>query len=124
MNNAEIEKIVQAAVNVAIESKLNDIEEKIQAALNLGATVGASAGVEVGVADAIKAIERERDNFRKKKLDRKFRNTHTSDLMTVEPPICIECQMEKLSSGLNRVGIRINEAAIAFSDSARKWKTF
>ena len=120
MTNAAIEKLVQVAVNVAVESKLDYIEEKIQAVLNLGATVGA----EVGVADAIKAIERERDNFRKKKLDRKFRNTHTSDLMTVEPPICIECQMEKLSSGLNRVGIRINEAAIAFSDSARKWKIF
>lgn len=75
MNNAEIEKLVQAAVNVAVESKLNDIEEKIQAALNLGATIGASAGAEVGAAAAIKAIERERDNFRKKKLDRKLRNT-------------------------------------------------
>lgn len=51
-------------------------------------------------------------------------NTHTSDWMTVEPPICIECQMEKLSSGLNRVGIRINEAAIAFSDSAKKMEDF
>lgn len=75
MNKADIEKIVKAAVNVAVESKLNDIEEKIQAALNLGATVGASAGAEVGAAAAIKAIERERDNFRKKKLDRKLRNT-------------------------------------------------
>ena len=75
MTNAEIEKLVQAAVNVAVESKMNDIEAKIQAALNLGATVGASTGAEVGAAAAIKAIEREQDKFRKRKLDRKLRNT-------------------------------------------------
>lgn len=75
MSNADIEKLVQAAVNVAVESKLNDIEEKIQAALNLGATVGASAGAEVGASAAIKVIEREQEKFRKKKLDRKLHNT-------------------------------------------------
>lgn len=75
MNNADIEKLVQAAVNTAIESKLGDLEEKIQAALNLGATVGAQVGAEVGAAAAIKAIEREQDKFRKRKLDRKLHNT-------------------------------------------------
>ena len=74
-NNADIEKLVQAAVNTAIESKLGDLEEKIQAALNLGATVGAQAGAEVGAAAAIKAIEREQDKYRKRRLDRKLHNT-------------------------------------------------
>ncbi|MCM1059446.1 MAG: hypothetical protein NC452_04055 [Eubacterium sp.] len=75
MNNADIEKLVQAAVNTAVESKLDDVEEKVQAALNLGATVGAQVGAEVGAAAAIKAIEREQDKLRKKKLDRKLHNT-------------------------------------------------
>ena len=75
MNNADIEKMVQAAVNVALESKLNSVEEKIQAATNLGATVGAKVGAEVGAAAAIRAMEQEQENFRKKKLDRKLHNT-------------------------------------------------
>lgn len=75
MNDTDIEKIVQAAVNVAVESKLNDIEEKIQAAINLGATVGASAGAEAGAAAAIRAIEREQNSYRKRSADRKLHNT-------------------------------------------------
>lgn len=75
MNNVDIEKLVQAAVNTAVESKLGNVEEKVQAALNLGATVGAQVGAEVGAAAAIKAIEREQDKFRKRKLDRKLHNT-------------------------------------------------
>lgn len=74
-NNADIEKMVQAAVSVALESELKGIEEKIQAATNLGATIGAQVGAEVGAAAAIKAMEREQDNFRKKRLDRKLHNT-------------------------------------------------
>lgn len=74
-NNADIEKIVQASVSVALESELKGVEEKIQAATNLGATIGAQVGAEVGAAAAIKAMEREQENFRKKKLDRKLHNT-------------------------------------------------
>lgn len=75
MNNADIEKLLQAAVNIAVESAMKGVEEKIQAALNLGTTVGAAAGAEVGAAAAIRAIEREQNNCRKRSADRKLHNT-------------------------------------------------
>lgn len=75
MNDADIEKMLQAAVNVAVESAMKGVDEKIQAALNLGATVGAAAGAEVGAAAAIRAVERELNNYRKRGIDRKLHNT-------------------------------------------------
>ncbi len=75
MDNANIDELVKAAVAVAMEAKLKDVDEKIEAALNLGTTIGAKIGAEVGAAAAIKAMEQEQDNFRKKRVDRKLHNT-------------------------------------------------
>ena len=47
-------------------------------------------------------------------------NCHTSDWMTVDPPICLECRMEKLSSALSQAGVSFNEAATSLSESAKR----
>ena len=66
---------IEAAVAVAIEASMRSIDEKLQAAINLGVTIGAAAGAEVGATAAVKAIEKERRNYRKQQYDWKHHNT-------------------------------------------------
>lgn len=71
----ETQAYIEAAVNAAVEASMRGIDEKLQAAVNLGVTIGAAAGAEVGAAAAIKAMERERRNYRKQQYDWKYHNT-------------------------------------------------
>lgn len=71
----ETQLLIEAAVAAAVEASMRGIDEKIQEAINLGVTIGATAGAEVGAAAAVKAVERERKNFKKKQYDRRFHNT-------------------------------------------------
>lgn len=71
----ETQAIIEAAVTAAVEASMRGIDEKIQEAINLGVTIGAAAGAEIGAAAAVKAVERERKNYRKQQYDWKYHNT-------------------------------------------------
>lgn len=71
----ETQAIIEAAVMAAVEASMRGIDEKIQEAINLGVTIGAAAGAEIGAAAAVKAVERERRNYRKQQYDWKYHNT-------------------------------------------------
>lgn len=71
----ETQAIIEAAVMAAVEASMKGIDEKIQEAINLGVTIGAAAGAEIGAAAAVKAVERERRNYRKQQYDWKYHNT-------------------------------------------------
>lgn len=71
----EIQALIEAAVMAATEACMKGIDEKLQAAVNLGVTIGAAAGAEVGAAAAVKAVERERQKFKKQQYDYKYHNT-------------------------------------------------
>lgn len=71
----ETQAYIEAAVAAAVEASMRGIDEKLQAAINLGVTIGAAAGAEVGAAAAVKAIEKERRNYRKQQYDWKYHNT-------------------------------------------------
>lgn len=71
----ETQAIIEAAVTAAVEASMRGIDEKIQEAINLGVTIGAAAGAEIGAAAAVKAVERERKNYRKQQYDWKCHNT-------------------------------------------------
>ena len=65
----EIQALIEAAVMAATEACMKGIDEKLQAAVNLGVTIGAATGAEVGAAAAVKAVERERQKFKKQQYD-------------------------------------------------------
>lgn len=75
MNETDIRKIVDAAITVAKESLLQDIEDKINAAMNLGISIGAEAGAASAASAAVKAVEQEKASFKKRKHDKRLHNT-------------------------------------------------
>lgn len=71
----ETQALIEAAISAAVEASMRGIDEKLQEAINLGVTIGAAAGAEIGATAAVKAVERERRNFRKQQYDWKYHNT-------------------------------------------------
>lgn len=75
MKKTEIQSLIETAVMAAVDSCMQGIDRKLEAAAKLGATIGAATGAEVGAAAAVKAVERERQRFRKQQYDYKYHNT-------------------------------------------------
>ncbi len=75
----EVKEIIEQAVARAYDAGVTGMDEKIQAAVNLGVTtgveIGAKMGAQAGAEAGIKAVERERRNRKERERDWKYHNT-------------------------------------------------
>ena len=71
----ELTAIIAEAVKAARDACMEDVDEKIAAAVDLGVKIGAAAGAEIGAKAAIRAVDRERGGIKRAQYDRRLRNT-------------------------------------------------
>lgn len=71
----EMDKRIEAAVRRAIEAGVGDIEEKVRAAIEVGAQIGAAAGAEAAATAAAKVAERERKRLQRQQTDKRYHDT-------------------------------------------------
>lgn len=74
-NDKTVEQMIKDAVDAATKGILADMKLKIQEAFELGATIGAAKGAEIGAQAAIEAVENEKRRYRRMRYDRQLRNT-------------------------------------------------
>lgn len=80
---ADMNVLIEAAVNSAYEAGIKSMDEKVQEAVNLGVALGmriglelgAEAGAKAGAEAAAKAVEEERKKIKKQQYDRRLHNT-------------------------------------------------
>ena len=71
----EMDKRIEAAVRRAIEAGVGDIEEKVRAAIEVGAKIGAAAGAEAAATAAAKVAERERKRLQRQQHNKRYHDT-------------------------------------------------